>query len=355
MSGGTSASGGAAAYECLRMIDPMSYPLDANVPPSQLPPGGLLVEDTPLFVAIGFDDNPESSGMSWATGMLAAHGVGATFFHTSSYAPAALEQWRAAYDAGYEVANHTVTHETSYQTDQATWLTEVTGCRDLLAAPYGGGGLGVPPSELWGFRAPYLEFNDGLLTVLGTQGVWYDSSIQEGFDPSQDGTNYHYPYTLDAGSPGHAYNRAAGFAQSQFELTPHPGLFEIPVYALVVPPDSEATAYGFSPGLRNRIDLENYVESGYKITGFDYNLWEQASLNGAEFLAVLKYNFDLRRIGNRAPFLLGAHTNLYSEQPERQQALADFISYVKTFPEVRVVSYKEVLDFMREPKALSCY
>jgi hypothetical protein len=213
----------------------------------------------------------------------------------------------------------------------------------------------VPAAELWGFRAPYLEFNDALLTVLSAQGVWYDSTIQEGYDPAQDATNYYFPYTLDGGSPGHTFNKAAGFSRSQFDVTPHPGLFELPIYALVVPPDSEASTYGFSPGLRAGIDLENYAETGYKITGFDYNLWEQAGLSGAEFLAILKYNFDGRRAGNRAPFLFGAHTNLYSGQPERQQALSDFIAYVKTFPEVRVVSFKEVLDFMREPKALSCY
>lgn len=353
-SGGGTSTGGSLAYDCERKIDRDTYAFDQNVPASAEPPGGLEVKDTPLFVALGFDDNPESAGMAWATQMLEDHGVGATFFHTSAYAPDALVQWRAAFDAGFEVALHTVTHDTNYQSSQATWLSEVTGCRDVLTAPWGGGGLGVPLGAIKGFRAPYLEFNDALLSVLRAQGVWYDSTIQEGYDPAQDGTNFVFPYTLDSGSPGHAYNRSAGFARSQFEVTAHPGLFVLPVYALVVPPDSEANKYGFSAGLRSSIDLENYVETGYKITGFDYNLWEQASLDGAEFLAILKYNFDLRRQGNRAPFLFGVHTNLYTDQPERQQALSDFIAYVKTFPEVRVVSYEDVLDFMREPKALTC-
>jgi hypothetical protein len=199
-----------------------------------------------------------------------------------------------------------------------------------------------------------LEFNDELLTVLTEQGVWYDSTIQEGYDPSQDGTNYYFPYTLEAGSPGHSYNKQFGFIRSQFDLTPHPGLMELPIYALLAPPDSEAAAYGFTPGLRSRISIMDFVETGYKITGFDYNLWIQGGVSGAEFLAILKYNFDRRRAGNRAPFIFGTHTDLYSDSAERRQALTDFITYVKTFPEVRVVSYKELFDFMRNPRALSC-
>jgi hypothetical protein len=194
--------------------------------------------------------------------------------------------------------------------------------------------------------------------VLGEQGVWYDSTIQEGYDPSQDGTNLYFPYTLEAGSPGHTYNKGFGFIRSQFDLTSHPGLVELPVYALLVPADDLAGTYGFTAGLRSRIaatgQVGDFVDTGYKITGFDYNLWIQAEVSGAEFLAILKYNFDQRRAGNRAPFLFGAHTNDYSDNPERQQALLDFLSYVKTFPEVRVVSHKELFDFMRNPRALSC-
>lgn len=350
---GASTGGVASAYkDCSRQVDPTTHDF-ARVVPSQTSP--IPVVETPLFVALGFDDNPESSGMEWTLNMLAEQGVKATFFHTSSYAPEALSQWRQAVEAGHEVALHTVNHGTSYQSSEETWSSETAGCIGTLTAPFPESGLGVSPSEIFGSRAPFLEFNDGMLSALDAHGIWYDSSIQEGFDASQDGTNFYFPYTLDQGSPGHTFNKSFGFLRSQFDLTPHPGLFELPVYALIVPPDSEATALGFEAGLRSRISVDDFVETGYRITGFDYNLWIQAGVTGAEFLAILKHNLHLRLAGNRAPLLFGVHSDQYSGETSRQQALSDFVTYAKSIPEVRIVTYKQVFDFMREPKALSCY
>ena len=83
-------------------------------------------------------------------------------------------------------------------------------------------------------------------------------------------------------------------------------------------------------------------------------------MSKAELLATLKYTLDLRLKGNRAPFLLGAHTAYYvdSLEPnapgaptaaERRQAIEEFLDYARSKPEVRLTSARAVLDWMRNP------
>lgn len=116
-----------------------------NVPPSKDPPGGLLPEQVPMFVSIGFDDNGyaglensgNKGGMKWAydlfhdrvnpagTGNPATYDgtpVRISFFVTSCYFssnPADEKsvynlQWilNAVYKDGHEMGNHTWLHTT---------------------------------------------------------------------------------------------------------------------------------------------------------------------------------------------------------------------------------------------------
>ncbi len=348
--GATMTNGG--AFDCRRSGSVTSYDGSANLAPSRSPPGGLDVVDTPLFVSIGFDDNSDPSGVAWAAKMIADAGGRASFYLTSAYTKEAGASWKEAWKLGMEVGLHTESHPHGGELLVEGWRSEADTNISALVA------LGIDRDALFGFRAPYLEYNDAMLAAIREQELWYDCSIEEGFGREEDGRNHYFPYTLDHGSPGHNASRTLGVPTRQFELGLHPGLFELPVYALIVPDDGLAELYSFAPGLRSRISaagVSDFAEFDYKITGFDWNLWFAAKVSGAEFLAILKYNFDLRRAGNRAPFLFGAHTENYAYNEERKQALHDFVAYVASFPETRLVQHKEVLDFMREPKALSCY
>lgn len=351
---GSGASSGIerSVFDCTRSQPVEDYLYDANIPASRLPPGGLKIADTPLFVSLGFDDNSDASGVSWAAQMIANAGGRASFYYTSAYATEAGNSWKDAAALGMETGLHTESHPHGGELSTFGWSSEIApNIKALLS-------LGIQQKSLFGFRAPYLEYNDAMFAEIRNQKLWYDCSIEEGFGDDEDGQNHHFPYTLDEQSPGHANSRDLGVPTRQFELGLHPGIFELPVYALIVPDDGFAKEYDFAPGLRARITaagVSDFAHFGYKITGFDWNLWFAAQVNGAEFLAILKYNFDLRRAGNRAPFLFGAHTENYANNAERQQALASFVAYASSFPEVRVVQHKEVLDFMREPKALRCY
>ena len=141
-------------------------------------------------------------------------------------------------------------------------------------------------------------------------GFQYDCSIEEGHQDDQDGTNYLWPYTLDSGSPGNATHP---------NLTPiktwPAGVWEMPAYRVIVPPDAEAQKYGVPSGLRAK--LMHRARPGVaigagKITGLDYNLWYDYKLNKAEFVATRSTPLDQPARGNRAPMLFGMHSAIYA-------------------------------------------
>jgi peptidoglycan/xylan/chitin deacetylase (PgdA/CDA1 family) len=340
-----------------------------NVAASQNPPCGLTPQQVPQFVSIGFDDNGQAAGVQWAVSMFGARNVKGTFFLTSSYAQA--DAWRAAYMAGHEIGNHTVTHATDRGVGMARWLQEMNDSNTYIT-----GTASIPAEEILGFRTPYLKYDDETLAAVKQVGFRYDTSIEEGYEwddnanngngAGQDGTNFFWPYTLDNRSPGHTVQVSWG--EGLTEINPHPGLWELPVYAVVVPPDDKCAQYGVESGMRNRMKQRQtwFDAEGGLITGFDYNLWASVSVGGfamtkAEFVATLKYTLDQRLAGNRSPFLLGAHTDYYvaawnqnatgtPSEADRRAAMEEFLDYAKSKPEVKIVRYRDVLDFVRNPQ-----
>jgi peptidoglycan/xylan/chitin deacetylase (PgdA/CDA1 family) len=311
--------------------------------------------------------------------MQAEREVNASFFFTTTYIsdgsitfnsdPIRLA-WRNAYDLGNEIGNHTQYHLDGVGFTGDEWGQELDTAFQYLMAPLEPEnvdeepGIEVPREEIVGFRSPFLHYSDSLFPELRARGVWYDCSIEEGFQLDDDASRFAWPYTLDSGSEAHDYAQERGFEARDFDLGNHPGILELPAYALVIPPDSVAADYGIEEGLLGKI--RSYVpapEPGSdRITGLDYNLWYDSHLTKEEFLAVLKYNLDQRLDGNRAPFLFGVHTDFYRDNWEadetfeqRREAIEEFLDYALSLDDVRVVTYKEVADFMREPRPLSCY
>jgi hypothetical protein len=373
-----------------------------NVPAAPSPPGGLSAAQVPMLVSIGFDDNAYSGlegsagtgGVSWALSFFkdlrnpAGRGNPATFdaaparvtfFLTTLYgsqwqseSPQFVKRaWRALHDDGHELGNHTVRHADGLAYDARSWMEEVGGANQFLALPFNpnevshspdaGSGIGV--SDLRGFRTPFLHLNDGLYPVLKQLGFRYDASIEDGFQYRMDGTNFNWPFTLDDGSEVQDLFFKDWMSMEKLPITSHPGIWEMPVYPVIAPPDEEAPRYGIPAGFRSRLKALQpwFDEKEGKITGFDFNLWVGFQMTKAEFLATLKYTFDLRMRGNRAPLLFGAHSDYYSTKYvaamastviERQQAIEELIRYVLSKPEVRVVPMNSVLDWCRNPVSL---
>lgn len=383
---------------------PATYDFSDNYPPSQDPPGGIDPANAPIFVSLGWDDNAYSGldgsggdgGMTWAADLINGRtnpaGTGnpatydgtpitMTFYMTSTYigtwvseSPTYVKRsWRRVYDEGHEMGIHTHSHLHGGDFSLEQWLDEIQQCFDWLTQPFNpdegdvepdpAAGIGVPPDELYGFRTPFLEYNDNMFAALQMVGqFWYDASVEEGFQPEQDGSNYLWPYTLDNGSPGHDLLVDWGL---EMPMTNHPGLWEMPVYAFIVPPDDVAAQYGFEPGLRDRLHaLHDWFDvEGGKITGFDYNLWITFEMTKEEVLATLSYSLDQRAIGNHAPMFVGTHTDYYSPKytappnatpQERREAIEEFLDYALQNEDVRVVSTKQALDWVRNPQPLGC-
>jgi peptidoglycan/xylan/chitin deacetylase (PgdA/CDA1 family) len=327
--------------------------------PSQDPPCGLEPSEVPMLVSIGFDDNESVEGMQWAIDMTKERGVNVTFFNTSSYGEdsAVLEVWKQAREDGHEIGNHTVTHLPEHggrEWDEKKWQPEIEDCSKFLTS----NGV-VAAEDLIGFRTPYLEYSEGTLANVEKLGFHYDASIEEGYEEGQDGTNAYWPYTLDEKSPGHEVQLSWGADAVVKPIELHPGLWELPVYALFVPADLRGE-------MKKRQDW--FDEAGGQITGFDYNVWAKSEWGGFqmkqdEALATLKHTFDQHYKGNRAPFLFGAHTGEYVDSfdsstggtttaEERRATIEAFLDYVLSKPGVKVVPYADVLRYMRNPKPL---
>lgn len=336
--------------------------------PSPRPPAGLKPAQVPQFVMIGFDDNPQAGPIDWLVDFLDAKrnpaGTGqaatcdgapvrVTFFSNGTYwnDAALVAAHRRALAAGHELGNHTLTHAHGKNFTVADWRREIAACDDAFTAH------GIPAAAITGFRAPYLEYNAAAFELLQQDGRLYDSSIEEGWQPDQDATNYLWPYTLDNGSPGDAVPYAL---RNGTRIGRYPGLWELAVAAFCVPPDAECARYDVAPGLRERTRTgmwKNYQvkwdPAVGKITGLDWNCLEQAGLGPRDFLAILKYTLDLRLRGNRAPMMICMHSALYpADQPGRRQALQEFFDYALSRPEVRFVPAGKVIAWLRAPAAL---
>ena len=276
--------------------------------------------------------------------------------------------WRLAWERGHELGNHTFNHPHGSDATYAQWETEITTSTDRMILPFDDAtaqlssvGVGIPAAEITGFRAPYLEYNDTLFSVLRDLGFDYDCSIEEGYQGGADGTNYYWPYALDGGSPGDA------------QVLAHPGLWEIPVYPFLVPPDDRCAEYGVSPGLREALAaspgyLDNDLDNQYlsstdgRVRGLDYDVWNDYDMTAAQALAVFKYSLDQRLAGNRAPMTMCMHVALYAinswgsientTYQERIQVLTDFVDYALSKPDVRIVSAKDLLTWLKNPTAL---
>lgn len=365
------------------------YDYSDNIPASKTHPNSneISVENVPMFIVLGFDDNgiadaTSNGGATWIRNYLKEKknpsGAGteetfdgsdmrASFYLTAKYGRENVYEgysnvrkvWNALYNEGHEMGNHSTIHlgywdavkkefisfdGRSYTKEQ--WLVEeMDTCHDLLIKEYDNldkeKGIGILESDLYGWRTPRLEWNDNTFLALKEKGYVYDCSVESESD--NDGKTLYWPFTMN---DGHPYEQSVGN---------HVGLWELPAYRFYIPTALQAKNGG--KGI---------------ITGLDYNVWankeswqpNMPEYNGPEFTEILKHTLDLRMEGNRAPMLIGLHSDIYSSKKdgdykstasarERQLAIEDFIDYaVNTYSDIRVVTAIDVINWMRNPVGL---
>ncbi len=336
-----------------------------NVSPTVNPPGGLAPAQCPQFISFGFDDNGYPDGINWAADFLkskknpAGNGNPATYDNTTLHASFfittgfctdslmagdgtefretdVIAAWKRLYTDGNDVGDHTHTHadELELNHSQAVWDWENNTCIDILVNK-----IGIPRANIVGFRTPFLMFTKESMQSEVDHGFLYDCSIEHFKDQVTDPYNprYVWPYTLDKGQAPSSYVRDPSFKAA-------PGLWEMPVYEIMT--DTTWNA----------------------VTGLDWNMWVSKHDNKAEFERCLKLTLDNRLAHNRAPFLIGMHSDYYSQYntvandpsqgatetwQNRRAAVEDFINYALSLnKDIRIVSYKDVLDWIRHPVAL---
>lgn len=324
---------------------------------SPLPPGGLSMENVPQFVLLGFDDNPHAEPMQWLLDFLDSRShrdgspVRVAFYTNGKYLeqnPELQELHRRAWEQGHEIGNHTQSHFRGDDFTVQEWIDEIERCQQVFAS------IGIPDEAITGFRTPFLAYNAATFEAIERVGLQYDSTIEEGYQPDQDGSNFLWPYTLHEGSPG---NQSEFASNPSKHVASHPSLFEIPIHVFILPDDTACTNLGLQPGLRKRVarhllthwDWQWSVEQG-KLSGLDWNVLEMAGLDAPTFLGILKHNLDLRRSGNKAPMMIGAHSAMYpASQPERRQCIEQFVDYALSFSDVRIVTPSSLIHWLQHP------
>ncbi|MEI6514989.1 MAG: polysaccharide deacetylase family protein [bacterium] len=294
-----------------------------TVAPSTTPPGGLSPSNMPQIVLLTFDDSVTSNSFQLVQSVLTNHvnpngnPIKSTFF-VSLDAKVDYGWVNQLYAAGHEIAIHTMTHSTSTNTDFSTWRKEIAGCRRALSRF-----AAIPLSDIVGFRAPYLQFNNNSFQILAERGLLYDSSLLEWPGSySANAAHYLWPYTLEAGVVQSNQTGA-------FPIQPVPGLFEIPLW--------------------------NQVTSGVSAVSMD----PPDSMDSNAVVSLWKTNFLFHYEGNRAPYGLYLHATSSNQwlsntnYPWRNDALNAFISWARSHPDVWFITMHDLANFMRDPVAAS--
>lgn len=274
----------------------------------------------PQIVLLTFDDSVTTAALARVKRVLSGRAnpngqpIKATFFVSldSTYDPASIRQ---LYDAGCEIAVHTMSHETGESTGLTRWRQEIAGCRFTLSRL-----CAIPESEIVGFRAPFLQPNDAAFRVLAERGFRYDSSFPEGLSGlSTSPANMVWPYTLD-----HGLAQAAPPARAP--AAGYPGLFEIPLWG--------------------------QFTNGAVVTVMD----PPESLSTNEVTALWQANFLARYQGNRAPYGLFLHNTSSGQwlsnpaQAEaRIAALGAFIDWALAQPDTWFLTCRDLTEYMCAP------
>jgi len=137
---------------------------------------------------------------------------------------------------------------------------------------------------------------------------------------------------------------------------------------MIVPPDDKCLEYGTQPGFRARMKKANpwFDEASGKITGVDWNIWFEYFMNKEDALAVLKYSFDLRYYGNRCPWPLAFHSDIYSDKydkndlededpanikadaAQRREVFKAFLDYVASKPDTKILTSAQMLEWLKK-------
>jgi peptidoglycan/xylan/chitin deacetylase (PgdA/CDA1 family) len=209
----------------------------------------------------------------------------------------------ALHASGHEIGSHAVGHFNGGSWSARDWDKELRAFSDLVKNVGSNNGLAdtklaFAPSDVIGFRAPYLARSAGLYTALKVNGFRYDTS---------------------------------GVAQSDAWPERIDGTWRFNLAMLRIAGSGKGTL---------SMDYNFFVAHSGAVA--DPSRYEMAR---AQTLQTYLHYFKVNYTGNRAPLHIGHHFsgfqgNVYNE------ALKSFARAVCGLPEVRCVTYAKLADFM---------
>ena len=378
--------------------------------PSANAPFGLDSKEVKQLVSFTFDDNAYSGlpgsggegGMKFILDLFKENAnhdgspILGTFFlkadnitdNDTEANPYVKRIWHRAKEEGHEIAMHTYSHphglEFDWDTDPVTrtpimtledWMEEHEKWFTTMCKPYDpdkeDSGLGIERSSVVGFRTPFLEYNDNVFTSLEKLGILYEAAVEEGWQEDRNSTNEFWPYTLDGGSPGETFVSENFYSQKAL-IGSHPGLWALPMYIFTAPTDDLCEKYGTKPGLRGRIAEANpdFDKESGKITGMDWNLWFEYFMDEDDAFATLAHTFDLHYEGNRCPFYVGLHSDIYCDKydlndlegeeitrikanaEQRRNMVRRIMKHILSKKDVQVLTAKDTVRYLQDPELL---
>ena len=329
------------------------------------------VDNPPLFIVIGSDDNTIPDAVRWMQGVMdSGKNKDGSRRYMSFYVNTDqdIAVWDknedivnaclSAYKSGHEITNHTATHlacvgydENETRASFDVIKAEIQRTQDVLEKN------GIPKMHQTGFRTPYLRYSDTTFRVIQEIGFLYDCSISAA-DDNKAGDNY-FPYTLDFddGNGNFSPDNSAG-RNSWGKVSPIgkcEGLWEIPAIRFAI----DQKDYAYVEKTLKRKHGNDYKFDGY-ITGLDYNLWNEAEFNEEQTLRTLLNTIKLCLAGNRAPVTIGLHSQFYFEhrgdlypnieEPSKKQwAFEKFMEEASKLDDVFFVSGDMVIRWMQNP------
>ena len=328
--------------------------------PSQSPPGGLQPSEVPMFVLLGSDDNTTAGGMEFMRNALAGRNnpsgasnlstfdgqqvhmsfflIGSNIYGPNIDDPELRNQYMSAYAAGHEIGSHGF-YGRSQEAPRGTvatwtdwWLQPTQDALIQMFTEYGYSEAEAREA-IKGFRAPEDVVDATLYQALQELGYEYGNSSH-----TNDITNSPawWPGTLDAGWPGGATWDRRNFGSA-------PGIWEIP---------------------------QTYAQG--TTSSCDTAWFDQTENNsGEDWMAALQSTLIDLYYGNRAPLSICLHSDNFGPEDtianggdaeitqtiaERQQAvdlLLDWLLDSNEFPDIRIVSHEELLEWMNNPVPLN--
>ncbi len=121
-------------------------------------------EENDKIVSISFDAAWGNEDTETLIDILGKYNITATFFLVGEWVEKYPESVKALSDAGHEIMNHSDSHPHMSKLSREQMRQEIESCNDRIEAI-----TGVRPTL---FRAPYGEYCDGLIEVLGDLGMY---------------------------------------------------------------------------------------------------------------------------------------------------------------------------------------